>query len=175
MSSGGVLSIFYLCEPLRGSISFDCPATDPHFADGETEETCPCLHSRSGALMRLECHLWPASPVAHPALSLSCLSVPLRGRESHARDSSRRSPVRTLRQEHNYHLGQQAHLRPARGDPHPPQRYCAAGGTPGRREGEVRAPPVVSQGRVGVRGRGEASLLGKLAQGGGVECLLSRF
>lgn len=88
-----------------------------------------------------------------------------------------------LGQEHNHHLGQQAHLRPAGGDPHPPQWYRAPGGRLWEACGreEVLSPwgtnswPLAqwsARERGGVRGRGETSLLGNLAPAGGIEYLL---
>ena len=130
----------------------DHVSIDSHFGDGETEKGCPQFGAPAGLnpLMGLEwqsCPAWVSRSPTKPLslwglLNLSHLSASLRGRESHPRDPSWRRPVCKLGREHHRHPGQQAHLWPARGDPHPPQRYCAPSGAPGAAGGreEVLIP-----------------------------------
>lgn len=155
----------------------------PHLAEEEREGACLWFYTAGQEpLMGLEGQsslAWVSGSPTKPLslwglLSLFCFSVPLRGGEPHPRDTSRRRPVRPLCQECPHHLGQQAHLRPPSGDPHPPQRYPAPGGPPGAcgRE-EVLNPgaqtcgprPEASE-RVEACGRGEKAgcfPLGKLS------------
>lgn len=81
-------------SPLTPTVSteqeepLDTTYLNPQFGAGEIEEACPWLHSRSGssdqagapAISGLDLDV-PLSLLG--LLSLSCLSVPLRGRESH--------------------------------------------------------------------------------------------
>lgn len=74
---------------------------------------------------------------------------PGRRREPHAQNPRGRRPLGSLGEEHRHHAGRQAHLRQARGDPDPPQRYVGSAFPPPPQP----LPRALSRGAgIGVRG-----------------------
>lgn len=105
MSTDQALSSFYLYVSYEEASPFtptgsteqeeplDTTDLNPQFGDKAIEEACPWLHSRSGSSDKAGVTAISGLGLGVPLslwglLSLSHLSVPLRGRESHPRDPS---------------------------------------------------------------------------------------